>query len=163
MKGYRISRTPEISLCLWSFLLNFFWEVVQTYFYTLRDSAFQTMLYGWIHCTLGDVMITLGSFWFVSMMRRNRRWFLKLNRLNVISFVLVGLVYTVFSEGLNVQIFKSLAYNESMVIIPWLRLGLTPFLQWVIIPPVALLLVRHHLLLDQELCHLDQVGRVKKS
>ena len=108
------------------------------------------MLYGWIHCTLGDVVITLGSFWLVSIVSHNRRWFLRLNRVNFVGFIMVGIIYTFLSEWLNVNIFKSWGYNESMPIIPWLKVGLTPILQWVIIPPIAILLVRHHLLLDQE-------------
>ena len=147
---WKISRIPEISLCLWSFFLNFFWEVAQTYFYTLRDSPFHAMLYGWIHCTLGDVLLTLLSFWFISMMSHNRRWFLSLNRLNFIGLMTIGVVSTVISERVNVHIFKSWAYNQSMPIISWLNVGLTPVLQWVIIPPVAILLVRHHFMLEQE-------------
>jgi hypothetical protein len=46
--------------------------------------------------------------------------------------------------------FKSWGYNQSMPIIPWVQMGLTPFLQWIVIPPIVILLVRHHLLSDQE-------------
>jgi hypothetical protein len=150
LKRNQFSRVPEIGLSFWSFFLNFSWEVIQTYFYTLRDSPFVTMLYGWFHCTLGDVIITLGSFWLISMMSHNRRWFLNLKRLNFIVFVLVGLVYTVFSEWANVHILKSWNYNQLMPIIPWIKVGLTPFFQWLVVPSVAILLVRHHLLLHQE-------------
>ena len=150
MKRHGCFRIPEISICFLSFFLNFFWEVTQTYFYTMRESSFSTMLYGWLHCTLGDVIITLGSFWLISMMSHNRRWFLNLKRLNFILFILVGLVYTFFSEMVNVQIFRSWNYNEYMPIIPWMKVGLTPVLQWLIIPSTAILLVRHHLLLNQE-------------
>lgn len=150
LKKHRFSKAPELSIFFLSFFLNFFWEVVQTYFYTLKDSTFQAMLYGWVHCTLGDVLITLGSFWLVSLVSRSRRWFLQLNRLNFIGFIMIGIVYTVFSEWLNAQIFKSWAYNESMPIIPFLKVGLTPFFQWIIVPPAVILLVRHHLLLDKE-------------
>jgi len=147
---WSISRIPELSLISWSFFLNFFWEVVQTYFYTLKDSPFRNMLYGWIHCTFGDVLLTLGSFWLVSIVSRNRRCSLKLNRLNFIGFIMIGIIGTVISERVNVHILKSWVYNQSMPIIPWLNVGLTPILQWVIIPPAAILLVKHHLLLNQE-------------
>ena len=150
LKRCRFSLTPEISLCCWSFLLNFFWEVIQTYFYTLKDSAFHTMLYGWLHCTFGDVIITIVSFWAVSILSRSRRWFLKLNPLNYTGFILIGLVYTFFSEMVNVQIFKSWNYNEYMPIVPWMKVGLTPVLQWLIIPSIAILFVRRHLSLNQE-------------
>lgn len=150
LKKHRFSQAPELSIFFLSFFLNFFWEVVQTYFYTIRDSPFSAMLYGWIHCTLGDVIITIGSFWLVSILSRNRRWFLRLNRLSFIGFIIVGVVYTLFSEWLNVHIFRSWGYNESMPIIPYIKVGLTPFLQWIIVPPAVILLVRHHLLLDKE-------------
>jgi len=150
MKSCRFSRIPEINLCFFSFFLNFFWEVVQTYFYTLKDSPFSKMLYGWFHCTLGDVILTIGSFWLVSAASRNRKWLLKLNRLNFIGFIMVGVVYAVLSEWANVHMFKSWGYNQSMPIIPWVQMGLTPFLQWIVIPPIVILLVRHHLLSDQE-------------
>ncbi len=57
MKGFRFSRIPEINLFFFSFFLNFFWEVVQTYFYTLKDYPFSEMLYGWLHCTCVPGMV----------------------------------------------------------------------------------------------------------
>ena len=141
-KKYHYFQIPELSLCLSAFFLNFFWEVVHTYFYTMKDSGFSTMLYGWFHCTGGDVMITLGSFWLVSLISWNRRWFLKLNRVNFVGFIMAGVVYTFLSERLNVYVFKSWSYSEAMPVIPWFKVGLTPILQWLLIPPVVILMVR---------------------
>ncbi|MEJ2067650.1 MAG: hypothetical protein P8Y09_06830, partial [Deltaproteobacteria bacterium] len=62
---------PELSFCLSAFFLHFFWEVAHTYFYTMKDAGFNTMLYDWLHCTVRDVMITLGSFWLVSLISWN--------------------------------------------------------------------------------------------
>jgi hypothetical protein len=133
---------PELSLCLSAFFLHFFWEVVHSYFYTMKEADFNTMLYDWLHCTGRDVMLTLGSFWLVSLISWNRRWFLGLNKLNVAGFVMAGVIYTFFSERLNVYVFKSWSYNEAMPIIPWFKVGLTPILQWLIIPPVVIFVVR---------------------
>ena len=102
MKGHRVARIPEIGLFFVSFFLNFFWEVTETYFYVLKDSDFSTMLYGWLHCTLGDAMIMLGSFWLVSVVSWNRRWFLKSNKRCLAGFIIIGVVYTLFSEWANV-------------------------------------------------------------
>jgi len=63
---------------------------------------------------------------------------------------MIGLVYTFFSEWANIQIFKSWSYNESMPIIPWTRVGLTPVLQWIVIPAVVILLMRHYFSLRQD-------------
>lgn len=108
------------------------------------------MLYGWFHCTWGDVMITLGSFWLVSLVSWSRRWFLNLNRTNFSGFLMVGLVYTVFSEWTNVRILKSWNYNDLMPIIPLIRVGLTPVLQWILVPSIIILLIRHYFFLIQE-------------
>jgi hypothetical protein len=112
----------------------------------MENAPFHTMLYGWVHCTLGDVILTIVSFWLVGIISRDRRWFLNLSPLNFIGFIMIGLVATVISERLNVHFLKSWSYNQLMFIIPWLKVGLTPFLQWVMIPPAIILLVRHHLL-----------------
>jgi len=153
LKEYQLLRIPEINICLACFFLNFFWEVVQTYFYTMKDVPFNTMLYGWIHCTFGDVLLTLGSFWLVSIVSHTRRWPVKLNRLNFIGFIMIGIIGTVISERINVHLLNSWSYNQSMPVIPWLKVGLTPFLQWIVIPPVAILLVRHHFMLEQEVAN----------
>ena len=147
----RFSRIPEISLCFPSFFLNFFWEVAQTYFYTMKDAPFNTMLYGWIHCTLGDVILTMLSFWIVSMVSRSRKWLLHWDPRTFIGFILIGIIVTVISELVNIHIFKSWAYNELMPLIPWIKVGLAPFLQWIVIPPAIIFLVRHHLLLREKL------------
>ncbi|MFB0505812.1 MAG: hypothetical protein ACETWT_03675 [Thermodesulfobacteriota bacterium] len=105
------------------------------------------MLYGWFHCTLGDVMITLGSFWFVSVVSWNRRWFLKSTARSFAGFVIIGVVYTLISEWANVRIFKSWGYDEAMPVIPLLKVGLVPIIQWIVIPLVTILLLRHHVLL----------------
>ena len=142
LNRYHYFEIPELSLCFSAFFLHFFWEVVHTYFYALKDADFNTILYGWLHCTGGDVMITLGSFWLVSLISWNRRWFLRLNRANFSGFIMAGVAYTALSERLNIQIFQSWSYNEAMPIIPWLKVGLTPILQWFVIPSVVIFLVR---------------------
>jgi len=108
------------------------------------------MLYGWLHCTLGDVLLTLGSFWMVSLFSHSRRWFLNISRLNFISFIMIGVAGTIISERVNVYILKSWTYTPSMPIVPWLDVGLTPFLQWIVIPPVVVLSLRHHFLSGQK-------------
>jgi len=150
LKKYQLSHIPEISLAFFTFFLNFFWEVVQTYFYRLEDFPFPTMLYSWLHCTWGDVMITIGSFWLVSLVSRSRRWFLRLNRWNFTSFIMAGIGYTVCSEWVNVQVFKTWEYDEMMPVVPLIGVGLTPFLQWIVIPSMTILLLRHYFLLIQQ-------------
>lgn len=148
MRPNRFFRIPELILCFFAFFLNFFWEVAHTYFYTLKESPFEAMLYGWLHCTLGDVMITLGSFWLVSLLSRSRRWLFSLHKMNFLGFIAIGVIYTFFSEWANVWVFKSWDYNETMPMIPLTGIGLTPVLQWIVVPMVVIFLVRDHLIVS---------------
>jgi len=55
----------------------------------------------------------------------------------------LGVAYTIFSEWLNVEIRRSWSYTAAMPVLPWLGTGLTPLLQWVIVPGLALGVVAH--------------------
>jgi hypothetical protein len=60
--------------------------------------------------------------------------------------ILLGLGYSVFSEWLNVPVRQSWSYTEAMPLLPPLGIGLTPFLQWLIVPGIALLFIRKTML-----------------
>jgi hypothetical protein len=147
LKSNRPLEIPEIIIISSGFFLNFFWEVIHTSFYTLKESPFKILLSAWLHCAWVDVIITTGAFWLVSLLCRSRRWFLRLSQVNFLGFILIGLIYTFISEWANVHIFNTWVYNESMPMIPWARVGLTPILQWVIVPSIVILLARNYTLL----------------
>jgi hypothetical protein len=48
--------------------------------------------------------------------------------------VLLALSYTVFSEWLNTEVRESWAYREAMPRLPVLGTGLSPLLQWIVVP-----------------------------
>ena len=60
-------------------------------------------------------------------------------RIRVVALTtLFGVGYTVFSEWLNVSVRGSWAYTERMPVLPPFGTGLTPILQWLILPGLAL-------------------------
>lgn len=52
--------------------------------------------------------------------------------------VAFGLGYTAFSEWMNTAIGASWAYSEWMPVMPFVPIGLSPLLQWVVVPAAAL-------------------------
>ncbi|HSD54124.1 MAG TPA: hypothetical protein VLC47_08150 [Burkholderiales bacterium] len=58
----------------------------------------------------------------------------------VIVATLVGLAYTAFSEWLNTAVRTSWAYAPGMPIVAFAGVGLTPLLQWLLLPPMVLLI-----------------------
>lgn len=158
---------PEVLISVLAFFLNFFWEVLHTNYFTLKTSAYTTMLPCWLFCAGADVLITVGAFWVVSLICRSRRWFLSANRLRFILFVVAGVAYTVFSELAHVHILRSWAYNELMPVIPWAEVGLTPILQWMTIPSIVILTARQYFILAETVILADinsraRIGGIKK-
>jgi len=52
--------------------------------------------------------------------------------------VMVGVAYTIYSEWLNTTIRQGWAYSPMMPVLPPLGTGLSPLLQWLIVPSLAL-------------------------
>jgi len=51
-------------------------------------------------------------------------------------------VYTIFSEWLNIVVRASWAYSPLMPVVHLINIGLSPLLQWIVIPAAALYAAR---------------------
>lgn len=120
-------------------IANLLWEVAQLPLYTLwAEKPPVYVLYAVLHCTAGDVLIA-GSALLAAMCLAAPRGFPERGLVRVaIVAMLVGLGYTVLSEWLNTVVRVSWVYAPTMPIVPVLGVGLTPLLQWLVLPPVAI-------------------------
>jgi hypothetical protein len=57
----------------------------------------------------------------------------------LLAAVAMGVGYTIFSEWLNIVVREAWAYRDIMPVIPVIDAGLTPFLQWLVVPTAAYL------------------------
>lgn len=139
-------RFPEIPLVFVGFILNFFWELVQSPLYDdiYRKTYFQ-ILKSRLHCTLGDVFILTGAYWLISLLVGDRYWMTLFRPLHLLGFTLLGLGYTVFSEWVNIDIRSAWGYSALMPRFPWLGTGLAPVIQWLILPSVTVGVTRRFL------------------
>ena len=71
----------------------------------------------------------------------------------VFTAIALGAAYTVFSEWLNVEIRRSWSYAASMPVLPLLGTGLTPLLQWVIVPALSLAIIGYRYRRAHRLMH----------
>lgn len=119
-------------------IANLLWEVAQLPLYTLwADGPSGYVTYAVLHCTGGDVLIA-GSALLAAMALAAPRDFPARGMVRVaLVATLLGLAYTVFSEWLNTIVRVSWTYALAMPIVPGLGVGLTPFLQWLLLPPLA--------------------------
>jgi hypothetical protein len=129
----------------WLAALSLAWEIAQLPLYTLwTDASPSYIAFSVAHCTLGDVAIGAAAFVLALVVTRAAelaRW-----RWRHIAVVLVLLAagYTVFSEWMNAELLRNWQYSERMPVLALgpVRVGLSPLLQWVLIPPAALWLAR---------------------
>jgi hypothetical protein len=120
--------------------LHLLWEIGQLPFYVQwsEADAWRIALYV-AHCTLGDVLIATLAYLAVALAWRRANWPRHRPRSGGALLVALGLGYTVFSEWYNVYRLGSWAYAEAMPQV--LGIGLTPLLQWLIVPVAMLALV----------------------
>ena len=134
---------PELQLLMFGLPLELLWEVAQFPLYTVwQEGDWSYILYGLAHCTLGDLLILLVTYWVVSLLNRSRYWYLSNILVSGFLFTLLSLGYTIYSEIMNVSIKGTWNYTELMPIVPVIEIGGMPFLQWVLVPPVVLWLMR---------------------
>jgi len=118
--------------------LNLVWEFAHMPLYTLAaEGTTAAIVYSAIHCTIGDMMIGGFALLAAVFLFGSDRW-PAAGQTRVLAAALVfGVGYTVFSEWLNIEVRGAWAYTEAMPIVPLIRTGLSPLLQWLVVPVIA--------------------------
>lgn len=122
---------------------NLVWESAQLPLYTIwRSGTVGEIVFAVLHCTAGDVIIAVCTLGLALVIVGRRGWpfdaFAPVLSLTVAS----GIGYTVYSEWLNIVIRKSWAYSDLMPVNPVAEVGLSPLLQWIVMPVAALVAAR---------------------
>ncbi len=120
---------------------NLAWEFAHVPLYTIwRTETPSNIAFTVVHCTAGDLVLALGTFAAALLVAGDRDWPVR-NFWSVTALtVLFGVGSTLFLEWLNVVIWKSWAYSSLMPVLPVFGFdaGLSPLLQWIIVPAVAI-------------------------
>ena len=118
---------------------NLAWETLQLPLYTIwTTGSAGEQVFAVVHCTGGDVLIAICALVGSLVLTRRREW--PRQRFGEVALlaIMFGLAYTGFSEWLNVHVRKSWAYSAWMPVIPIAGgIGLSPLMQWVVVPSLA--------------------------
>lgn len=121
---------------------NLAWESLHLPLYTIWVSGtVGEQLFAVVHCTGGDILIALASVALALVLAGGYGFW------PVVTLAVVfGVTYAGFSEWLNVYVRKSWAYAEWMPVLPvgTYQIGLSPILQWIAVPTIALWMARRH-------------------
>lgn len=117
-----------------SFILNEVWELLQM---PLYSSAYYNLGHV-VFCTLGalaDMIMVLLLYVCFGFIYKNPFWIWQSNWFKIFVVMLTGAVGAVLSEKRHLKI-GSWAYDQSMPIVPFVNVGLSPFLQFLLLPVV---------------------------
>lgn len=114
---------------------NLVWEFAHMPLYTLWGTGSAgEIVFAAVHCTGGDILIALSAVMLALFFVGTSAWPTALTGRVIALTVALGLGYTVFSEWLNIEVRQAWAYRDLMPIIPVIDAGLSPVLQWIVIP-----------------------------
>ena len=142
----RLADLPELNVAFFAFLLNFVWEFLQVPFFRgMAEAPHWEAVQSCTLATLGDAGIALVAFWIVALAARSRSWVIHPTARQLMGFLAVGVVITITFEWLATEVLDRWSYAESMPTLPLLGTGVLPILQWIVLPPVVVWLVRRQL------------------
>ena len=119
-------------------LTNLAWEIAHLPLYTLwSEGNSREIAFAVVHCTAGDVLIATASLVLALLLFGDRGWPEIRFPQVAAATVVFGVGYTVFSEWLNIEVRGSWAYSDLMPVVPVIDTGLSPLLQWIVIPLAA--------------------------
>ena len=139
---------PELTVFIFAFLLNFVWEFLQVPLYEgMAEAVHWDAIKTCARASLADGGIMLVGFWSTALLWRTRSWVLRPTTRQVVVFSGVGVVITIVAEYLATTQGGTWgwAYAEAMPVVPVIGTGLSPLMQWVVLPPLTVWFVSRHL------------------
>ena len=128
---------------LFTFLFHFAWEILQAPLF-----ARMPMVSHWLatlvclKATFGDIGIALASFSAGAVADKTWAWFVNPSKTALAIYLATGVLITIAFEWYAVYWAGRWSYSELMPIVPLLRVGLAPLLQWIALPLAVLFFLR---------------------
>lgn len=138
---------PELQVAIFSYLLHFQWELFQMPLFSGFDGMgyYDAILHCW-KATIGDVAIAATAFLVASAVVRSRSWLLDTNRIAIGVFFFIGIIITVIFELLATGPLDRWEYSGTMPVVPYAGVGVSPLVQWLVLPALVFWFSRRQLL-----------------
>lgn len=143
-----VTRLPELNVVVFALLLNFPWEILQApLFEQMADAPHWEAIKTCSRATLGDAAIMLAAYWAVAATRGNRNWIARPDTASVLLFAALGELTTAIIERLALAGFwlESWTYSAAMPTLPGIGVGLSPLLQWLVLPLLVVWFVKRQI------------------
>ncbi len=107
------------------------------------DASFISASLACIQASLGDAIMLLISYWVLSAFLHTREWIFQINPVRLGLFLIPGIAMTIVFELLAIGPLQRWTYGDLMPLLPIIKIGIVPIAQWIVLPPIALWLVRN--------------------
>lgn len=137
-----IKKLPQL---LWviasvAFILNFIWEIGQMPWYVTNPNLWRHLPMCLL-ATIGDVLIILCLYGLIGLIQMDLWWIKELTIYNLTILVMAGGLTAIGIEQLALAT-NQWQYAPTMPLLPLLNVGLLPFLQLILLPPITILIAR---------------------
>jgi hypothetical protein len=123
---------------LFSAVGHLLWETAHIPLYTIWvEGTWGEIVFAVVHCTGGDLLIAMSALFLALFVVGDASWPLARRHRVLVVALVFGVGYTIFSEWLNIVIRAAWAYRDIMPVVPVIDAGLTPLLQWIVVPTAA--------------------------
>ncbi len=130
-----------IFLSLTAFVLHVIWENIQAPLFQGYMSSFVQHFPKCLIGTIGDVVTTLFVYFIVALLKNDLNWISTLNKKDIVVLTVIGFFIAVGIEW-RALLFGSWAYADTMPIIPYLKVGLVPIIQMILLLPLSIYLTK---------------------
>ena len=134
-------RKSIITVSLLAFILNFIWEFTQ-------GPLYKGFKYDWQHisfcmlASIADMLMVLILLFSFGLIYKNLYWINSMDLKKVLLLVFVG-----FSGAILAEVFHTIrgdwSYTDAMPLLPVVEVGMSPVLQFMILPWLIFLLGKH--------------------
>ncbi len=126
-----------LAVIFFAFLLNVIWEISQILLYKEGTYSFSHILFC-LFASMADAIMVMLLYFGFAMIYKDALWIQNLKLTRVIFLIVAGGVGAILAETRHLSI-GTWSYAETMPIIPILNVGLSPILQFMILPLVIYL------------------------
>jgi hypothetical protein len=120
--------------------VNYLWELAQSPLYV----GMERLSLVWWHCllaSLGDGFLVLLIFAAGCLTLRSLYWFVRPGAKEYALMLAVGLVIGVGVEWMALHFTRQWSYTSRMPLLPTVKVGITPVVQMLVLPPIIFRLV----------------------
>lgn len=131
---------PIIFLALTAFVLHLIWENAQAPLFAGYSSFGQHLLICFLG-TIGDIVFTILAYLGIGLLKNDFGWIMRLGGKDIVVIAVIGSFWAIGIEW-QALLFERWGYADSMPIIPYFRVGLTPILQMIFLLPLSFYLTK---------------------